>query len=155
MSDLPTREIFNSNTQQMETATLRVDKNNEIVATFEDGSFLKFPSTIIETAPAEEGGAVTTRPVTPEDLDGMVEAERVHNEGQEIITPEMEAAAAAAREAGLLAIGVDINDPEAVAAATAPIPPVEPELTPNEATDGNTMPEGDKTNAPTNDIPDN
>lgn len=95
-------QIFNAKTQQLEDVTFSADKNNEIVATFPDGHFLKFPAGTTEEQALE-----------------LIEAHRVANEGQEIITPEMEAAAEAERQA----------TDDVVAKLN-----------------GNTMPEGDKTN---------
>lgn len=101
------RKLFNALTQQEEDATLVVDKNNEIVATFADGSFVKFPAGL--------------------DKKGFEELIKVHkttNEGQEVVTEEQEAAEAAERAASEALIG---------------------------ETPGNTMPEGDKTDAPDSD----
>ena len=44
MENTPTRQIFNAITQQVEEATMTVDHNNEIIATFADGNFVKFPA---------------------------------------------------------------------------------------------------------------
>lgn len=41
---MKTLTAFNVATQQDELATASVDKNNEFVFTFEDGSFIKMPS---------------------------------------------------------------------------------------------------------------
>jgi len=87
---MPTREIFNALTQQLEDAELTVDHNNEIVATFKDGSFLKFPAGL-----------------TKDDFEEQIRLHQVHNEGQEVITPEVEAAKAAERAASLALIGGD------------------------------------------------
>jgi hypothetical protein len=100
---MPTRQIFNATTQQVEEAELSVDQNNEIVATFADGNFVKFPAGM-----------------TAEEFEKQIALVQAHNEGQEIVTPEMEAAKEAERAASLALIN------------------------------GNTMPEGDKTNAPRN-----
>lgn len=75
-------QIFNAKTQQSEEVVFSVDPNREIIATFPDGHFLKFP-------------AGTSK----EDLLSLIEEHEAANQGQEIITPEMEAAAAAEREA--------------------------------------------------------
>ena len=44
---MATKLIFNANTQKKEPAELTVDNNGEIVATFEDNSFIKFPASKI------------------------------------------------------------------------------------------------------------
>ena len=75
-------QVFNARTQQLEDVTWKVDDNNELVASFADGTFLKFPAG-----------------TTEEDLKTLVEAHQAANEGQEVITPEQEAAAAAQRQA--------------------------------------------------------
>lgn len=116
---MPKRDIFNATTQQVEPAELTVDKNNDIVATFDDGSFLKFPAGM-----------------TAEEFTEHIAAVQVHNEGQEVITPEMEAAKDAERAASLALIA---DDTEAEAAPAASEQTNEP---------GNTMPMEDKTNAP-------
>ena len=66
-------QVFNARTQQLENVTWAVDANNEIIATFQDGSFLKFPAG-----------------QTVEQLQSQVEAHRLASSGQEVITPEME-----------------------------------------------------------------
>lgn len=99
---MATRTIFNAATQQVEDAELTVDQNNEIVATFTDGNFIKFPAGL-----------------TSEEFEAQIAAHQSANEGQVVITAEMEAAEAAERQASEALIN------------------------------GNTMPEGDKTNAPT------
>lgn len=75
-------QVFNAKTQQVEDVKWSVDANNEVVATFADGTFLKFPSGTNEN-----------------DLKAAVEAHQAANEGQEVITPEQEAAAAEQRQA--------------------------------------------------------
>lgn len=85
---MPTRDIFNAATQQVEPAELSVDHNNEIIATFKAGSFLKFPAGLSQ-----------------KDFDTHIELVQVHNEGQEVITPEAEAAKAKERAASLALIG--------------------------------------------------
>jgi hypothetical protein len=75
-------QIFNAKTQQLEDVDFAADKNHEIVATFSDGHFLKFPAGTTE-AQAHK----------------LIEAHRVANEGQEVITPEMEAQIEAERQA--------------------------------------------------------
>ncbi len=119
---MPKREIFNATTQQVELAELSVDKNNEIVATFEDGSFLKFPAGL-----------------TSEEFAAQIAAVQVHNEGQEVITPEMEAAKDAEREASLALIGAEPEQSSSIDQA----PAAESEPTNN----ANTMAPEDKTNA--------
>jgi hypothetical protein len=75
-------QVFNTFTQLEEDVTWSVDGNDEIVATFSDGHFLKFP-----------GGT------TEEQLQEMVDATEKAGQGQEVITPEMEAAQVAQAEA--------------------------------------------------------
>jgi len=89
---MPTREIFNANTQQVEPAELTVDHNNDIVATFQDGSFLKFPAGLDR-----------------QQFEDQINLVQVHNQGQEVITPEYEAAKEAERAASLALIG-DTSD---------------------------------------------
>jgi DICT domain-containing protein len=67
-------QVFNTRTQQLEDVTWSTDKNNEVLATFEDGTFVKFPA-----------GTTMT------DLKALVKQHKVANEGQEIISPEQEA----------------------------------------------------------------
>jgi hypothetical protein len=55
--------------------TWSADNNSEVVATFKDGHFYKFPAGIDK-----------------DELGALVDALVIHNEGQEIITPEVEAA---------------------------------------------------------------
>lgn len=98
-------QIFNAKTQQLEDVDFAADKNHEIVATFPDGHFLKFPAGTTEEQAKE-----------------LIEAHRVANEGQEVITPEMEAQIEAERQAS-----------EDLAAKL----------------NGNTMPKESKTNDPT------
>lgn len=38
------KKIFNTNSGKVEDANLTIDRNGEVVATFKDGSFLKFPA---------------------------------------------------------------------------------------------------------------
>lgn len=87
---MPSKPIFNALTQAVEDAELSVDHNNEIVATFADGSFLKFPAGISKKEFADQ-----------------IKLVEVHNEGQEVITPEVEAAKAAERQASLDLIGAE------------------------------------------------
>lgn len=68
-------KIFNARTQVEEDVEWSVGAGNEIVATFADGTFLKWP----------EG-------TTMEELEAYVLKHKEANEGQEVITPEMEAA---------------------------------------------------------------
>lgn len=74
---MPTRQIFNARTQQTETAEMSVDHNNEIVATFKDGSFVKFPAGL-----------------TREQFEDLILAHEADNTGQEPITEESLAAEA-------------------------------------------------------------
>lgn len=90
---MATRELFNANTQQLEEAELSVDANNEIVATFTDGSVLKFPAGL-----------------TSKQLDKLAETHHTANDGKEIVTDEMEKANAAERAASFELIGE--TDPE-------------------------------------------
>lgn len=104
----PTREIFNAATQKLEEASLSVDQNNEIVATFGDGHFLKFPPGL-----------------TKEQFDTAIENVQKANEGQVVITPEMEAAVQEERNNSLALIGAE---PETTNASTptgddAPVAP--------------------------------
>src|SRR3954462_2723955 len=75
-------EVFNAKTQQLEEVEFSVDKNNEILATFPDGHFLKFPAGSTEA-----------------EVKDLLEAHHASNEGQEVITPEQEAEMQAQREA--------------------------------------------------------
>lgn len=93
---MPVRNIFNASTQQVEEAELTVDHNGEIVATFEDGSFLKFPAGL-----------------TKAEFNEQIKLHKEHNQGQEVITPEMEAEAQKQRAASLELIGDKTNVPEA------------------------------------------
>lgn len=65
-------QIFNARTQQEEDVVWSKASNSEIVATFTDSGFLKFPVD-----------------VTRADLETLVAAHRNANEGQEVITAEM------------------------------------------------------------------
>lgn len=91
---MPTFKLFNTKTQSVEHAEMTVDANNEIVATFEDGGIIKFPAGLSKT-----------------EFEELIEQHQVANEGQEIITPEMEAAAALARQSSLDLIG-ETSSPE-------------------------------------------
>lgn len=71
---MPTREIFNANTQQLEDAELSVDQNHEIIATFEDGNFIKFP-----------------KGLTQKQFDRAISQHAADNQGKELFTPEQEA----------------------------------------------------------------
>lgn len=75
-------QVFNAKTQQLEDVTWKADDNNELVATFADGTFLKFPAG-----------------TTEEDLQRFADEHHAANEGQEVITPEMEAEREAQRQA--------------------------------------------------------
>ena len=85
---MATRQLFNARTQQVEDATFTVDHNNEIVATFADGGFVKFRAGL--TAP---------------EFEALIQAHEDSNRGQIVITPEYEAALAAERQASLDLIG--------------------------------------------------
>lgn len=82
------KELFNAKTQTVEEADFTVDEHNEIVATFADGGTVKFPAGL-----------------TQKQFDAAVEAHQAGNEGQEVITEEMEAENAAQRKASLDLIG--------------------------------------------------
>ena len=41
---MASRQVFNPRTQQCETAELTRDRNDELIATFTDGGFVKFPA---------------------------------------------------------------------------------------------------------------
>lgn len=90
---MATKDIFNPSTQQIEPAELTVDQNNEIVAEFSNGHFLKFPAGLPK-----------------EDLELHIEKVQEANEGQEIITEEYLAEKEAEREASLTAIGEITQD---------------------------------------------
>lgn len=81
-------KIFNAKTQQVEEAEMTVDNNNEIVATFDDGGIVKFPAGLSD-----------------DEFQKLVSEHSLANAGQEIITPETEAAAAKEREASMALIG--------------------------------------------------
>ena len=85
--------LFNAVTQKEEEAEMSVDQNNEIVARFEDGNILKFPAGLTKT-----------------EFKALVKKNREHNEGQEIIAPEMEAEAAKQRAASMALIEEDKTD---------------------------------------------
>lgn len=75
-------QVFNAATQQLEDVDWSIDGNGEIVATFGDGSFLKFPAGIDH-----------------DQLQALVDLQQTSNEGQEVITPEDQAAADAQYQA--------------------------------------------------------
>lgn len=74
-------QVFNARTQQLEDVTWHVEDNRELVATFADGSIVKFPAGTTEV-----------------ELSLLVTKHAESNQGQEIITPEQEAAYAAERK---------------------------------------------------------
>ena len=86
-------KIFNATTQKIEDAVMSVDANDEIVATFKNGAFLKFPAGL-----------------TKEEFEAQIQAVEDANKGQEVITPEYEAEKAARRAASLELIGNPIPD---------------------------------------------
>lgn len=91
---MPTRKLFNTKTQTVEDAELTVDANSEIVATFSDGNFIKFPAGL-----------------SKKDFENLIVLHQKHNEGQVIITPEMEAAQVAAKaNSEALIAGGDATD---------------------------------------------
>lgn len=75
-------QVFNPSTQQLEDVTWTADDNNELIATFSNGRFLKFPAGL-----------------TKKELESHVKEVRVANEGQEVLTPEYIAEQEAARKA--------------------------------------------------------
>ena len=75
-------QILNARTQQLENVTWNVDRNNELVASFADGSFLKFPAGL-----------------SLEELGQLVDKHYQSNVGQEVITQERLAAEEAQRQA--------------------------------------------------------
>lgn len=81
-------ELYNANTQQLEDADFAVDDNNEIVATFADGTFVKFPAGL-----------------TADEFENLKNVHAEVNTGKEIVTPEMEAAKDAERKNSLALIG--------------------------------------------------
>jgi len=87
-------QIFNARTQEIEDAEMSVDDNNEIVATFADGGFVKFPAGLSE-----------------KDFEELIGLHQEHNEGQEVITPEMEAETARLRAASQALIGGEPDAP--------------------------------------------
>jgi hypothetical protein len=90
----PTRKIFNATSQQVEDAELSVDDNNEIIATFADNSFLKFPAGL-----------------TAAQFDAQISAIQKSNVGKQVITPETEAALAKERANSLALIGAAPESP--------------------------------------------
>lgn len=98
-------QLFNAATQKDEDVVCTVDANNEVVATFEDGSFRKFPAGMTEDEIAEHAADIKAASI-----------------GQEVITPEMQAA-----------------QEEQTAASQELV---------DQLNNGNTMPEGNKTNEP-------
>lgn len=74
-------QVFNPKSQKHQNVEWAVDANGEIVCTFPDGHFLKFP------AGTSQG-----------ELNRLVKKHEKVNKGQEVITPEMEAEREAARE---------------------------------------------------------
>lgn len=87
---MTTKKIFNAATQQLEDAELTVDANNEIVATFSDEGFVKFPAGL-----------------TSKEFDHLIAETQSANEGQEVITPEYLEAKMRDRAASLKLIGAD------------------------------------------------
>lgn len=67
-------QVFNAKTQKEENVEWTVDQNRELVATFKDGGFVKFP-------------AGTTKG----DLSKLLKTHKEANDGQEVISPEREA----------------------------------------------------------------
>jgi hypothetical protein len=122
---MPVRQIFNAATQQIEDAEMSVDANNEIVATFADGSFVKFPSVIVALEPTADGTeTITTEsPMTVEVLNDLITKHEEANRGQEIITAEVEQARVDQRNNALSLIG------ETPVVEVTPAIPTEPENT--------------------------
>lgn len=85
---MPTRKLFNAKTQQVEDAEFTVDKNNEIVATFQDEGFIKFPANL-----------------TKDEFESLVADHQTANRGQESISPEEQAKMDAERQNSLDLIG--------------------------------------------------
>lgn len=78
---MPKRQLFNANTQQLEDAELTVDDNNEIIATFSDDSFIKFPPSL-----------------TQDEFDTLIARHEEQNSGHSVITAESEEIAQAERD---------------------------------------------------------
>lgn len=69
------QDLFNANTQQVEKAEFEVDQNNEIVATFKDGTFVKFPAGLSKA-----------------EFTKLKARHQSDNEGKEVLTEEVLAA---------------------------------------------------------------
>lgn len=85
---MPTRTLFNARTQQDEDADFSVDHNNEIVGRFADGGIKKFPAGL-----------------NAEQFEELIARHKEANTGQVVITEELLAEQAAARNASLALIG--------------------------------------------------
>jgi hypothetical protein len=70
-------KAFNAKTQELEDVVFSLDLNNDIICTFEDGHFIKFPA-----------GS------TKDEILDLLALHEAQNEGQSVITPEMEEAQA-------------------------------------------------------------
>lgn len=126
---MSTMQIFNARSQQVEDAEMSVDANNEIVATFQDGGFIKFPAGL-----------------TKDEFDALIVKHEEDNKGQEIITPEMEAEKVAERAASLELIGeTETPTEEATDVTTAA---EDANLAAESQQPDNTMSSGDTTNVP-------
>lgn len=95
---MPTRELLNAKTQELESAELSVDDNNEIVATFKDGGVIKFPAGL-----------------TQKQFDNLIETHNDGNIGQEPLTEEYFQAQAKARNASLKLIGAEPDNANTMA----------------------------------------
>lgn len=102
----PTRQIFNATTQTVEDAELYVDANNEIVATFENGGVVKFPAGM-----------------TQAEFEAAIVNHQAANQGQEIITPAMEAEKAKERAASEALINGTADTTAAEEQSNAPVEP--------------------------------
>lgn len=89
----PTKELLNARTQELEDAVMSVDDNNEIIATFDDGSFIKFPAGL-----------------TQKQFDTAIDAHNGANIGQEPITEEYLKAQHDARAASEKLIGIESEE---------------------------------------------
>jgi len=85
---MATKKLFNAKSQQVEDAEFTVNDNHEILATFADGGFVKFPPGL-----------------TQDEFDALLEAHQSANEGQEPVTEESIAAEAALHNNSLALIG--------------------------------------------------
>lgn len=106
-------KVFNARTQKIEEPVWTKDTNGELVATFEDDTFVKFPANIDR-----------------EELELLLIAHQEANEGQEVITEgmvEAEARAQAEDESFLNGLNTGNTMPESdkTDASTEPDKPTE------------------------------